>query len=193
MDWAAFWGAILGGLITAVVSYLVSQNKIKADLKKTEQEINSKFYIEVKAHSIQEWIDKLRDNLASLVTIAYKAPTFGISNYTVKDAPKNFIIINDFQLKKSLIELMLTGNNKEPEEQKLLILLNSLNDAICDFFAHISKPNYMDLYNEDTDMKEVHITLSNKICKFNKEIIETGKIILKQEYDKKNNLITQSP
>lgn len=199
MDWSAFYaffGAMVGGLISAIASYFISkktikadlektQNEIKASLEKTNNEITAKFNIEVKANHIQKWIDQLREKIAEAVLISSNIKPLLNNDEGDVFHEKAYKIINDFNYISAYISLMLNPHTKENE------LINNLNDLrlLIAKFAELSATNNaVDKVNKDSQFKKDYNELTREIASISNDLVYVGCIILKKEYDKKINL-----
>ena len=191
MDWASFSGAILGGLIAAVASLYISKRTIKADLKKTKNEITAKFNIEVTAQSKQEWIDDLRKNIAELIATLFKINLYFVD--FKKDTSETLNGFSDlvqrFYFRKSYIELMLTG--KDTEFDQLICKLNDVS-----FKINYTAIALGDLFSPSSDFDEARFAnyqmkknkLMKEILNIMDDIVVISKKILKNEYTSKENL-----
>lgn len=65
MDWASFWGAIFGSIITAITSFMLLNKSIKANLKNQEKQIKTQFLLNKKFILEQEKNKSKNEHLVS--------------------------------------------------------------------------------------------------------------------------------
>lgn len=188
MDWAAFLGAVLGAGITAYISFVMTNKRIEADLKRTETEIKARFNIEIEAKIKKEKIIEFKTNLAELIAISYNMAIECIQAMDLQSRIRiSDRLLNEFTLKKSHIELMTFDNEKLYNEINENI--NELGKQISEYLAVINQP---DFFSELTTDIEEFTKKQVEILNLNERITTIGKKLLSHEYDVINNFITQS-
>lgn len=191
MDWSSFWGAVCGAGATAFISYYVTKERIKADLKRTETEISARFNIEIAARIKREMIDQFKINLAELVTISYDVLITCIGKKDFEDRIQSSDqLLNNFTMKKSYIELMMI--DESPLSIEINTKIDQLEKCIADYFSIINVPLFFTYLLDDKNKKRFE-DVQEEIKLLNKNIIFVGKKILKREYKNIDNFITQSP
>ncbi|KES19236.1 YgbB family [Gilliamella apicola SCGC AB-598-B02] len=189
MDWAAFGGAIAGGLITAIASHCISkktikanlektEKEIKANLEKTEKEIKAKFDIEVNFAFKMNWYNLAMKSVSNLIL------ELKILN---NNAIKTITLVNiDYQRSIRYIQLYIC-------ELKILFLDN---DKIKKYLEDVSSRSteLLDHIQSMQENKNIDIsTIHSVIIKLTESMEPLSEELKNTIKNKLNNIITQSP
>ena len=204
MDWAAFFGAILGSAITASISVYLANKAIKNDIANLDKVINTRIGVEVLSKNRQKWINNLRKQIASFVSQV---------NSSMADIPKKYAVIKMEILKRQgkadderyqldsdglkefisftqdiilnlnclLINVELMLNPNEENNKKVINLMTdiylSVSDLYCCFLPSNLQPKDFD---KNLTPKKICLSINNN-CKELKEIVVK---ILKTEWER---------
>lgn len=122
MDWATFFGAILGSAITASISVYLANKAIKNDIANLDKVIKTRIGMEVLSKNRQEWINQVRDCVITLeVDLNYIQQKFPEKCMTISDKEKLTHELSDIYMKiiSTLIKLQLLLSPKKNTEKKM--------------------------------------------------------------------------
>lgn len=122
MDWATFFGAILGSAITASISVYLANKAIKNDIANLDKVIKTRIGVEVLSKNRQEWINQVRDCVITLeVNLNYIQQVFTEKCMTISDKEKLTHELSDIYMKtiSTLIKLQLLLSSKKNTEKKM--------------------------------------------------------------------------